>query len=360
MARAEVSEAELREEEAPHDWTDDEHGLSVIGRAIARTFFRARFRVGLIAIIGFVLTAVLVARRASAPVRYTAEITLRITESGFDTIAQRIPRNLRDNLLASALTSGRLATIIREQHLYARLAETDMPSAIASLREDMTLEVGSNYLLEGRSEEAPPRDARVTIKYSAGKSALAVAVADALANALVEAENEKRIADTDAAELAVTGGQLVLRERYDRAVAAYRALQREDAANGRARPSDETERARIEQKRLGELLAGGESQRTALALVARAEVSGLGMRIDRVGESVSTTGGSSTSTLVIVGGVTFTLLTAVIALIAGAFDPHIRDARDIEDIGPAVLVAVPKEPHPHANQGSPRAGLGGM
>ena len=322
----------------PPDWTSTEPGLRAALVVVARTLQKALHRP--ITVISFAVSIALAAVSGSVTAkRTTAVVTLKVSESDVER-SHVTPRNLRAHLMKAALSSTRLAAIVRANELYPRVAATDMASAVAALREDMTLEVSQNGLYAERGPDEPARSARVALGYTASTATLATAVAQSLADAVIAGEAELRAADAAAATLAVGGGLDALRERYLSTVAARSASQRADGDP--ARPSRRTSQLKREERDLSLRLTETETQRTSLELLTRAEQTGLGTRVDRVYERVSSRGGATRGSLTILGAVLFALVLPLCALVVGAFDGRIRDRGDLERSGVRLFGELPR------------------
>lgn len=335
----------------PPDWTASEPGLSAAIRAVLRLLGKAAHRPILVVFVALALSATTVAA-TRRPRVHTAVVTLKLAESSVERGRQTTPRNLKTHLLQAALSSQRLAAIVGAHHLYPEVATADPASAVALLRSRFTLEVSQNGLSAERSEDDPARSARIEIAFSALDAAVATAVATSLADALMEAEGERRADDAAAAAAAVANGLDALRERYFTVVEARRSSARGD---GSGRPSSRTRALLREEAGLKLRLTDMETQRTSLELLTRAELQGLGTQLTRVGEHVSSRGGTTSAALFALGAVLFVLALPIVALLVGAFDSRVRDREDLERAGARVLVDLPRRPG-----GSRRARIGSM
>lgn len=343
--------------QAPPDWTDDEPGLSTLGAALARGVRRSFHRAWLVVLIAVAATMSIVVSRATSPRRYTARVTLRVVETTIERRdVTRLPRDLRQSLVGGALTSTRLAAIIRDRELYPRLAKTDMASAVASLREDMGVDVTSNFFLGERLPDDPPRSARVDLAFTAGTADVALAVARDLGDAILDAEKEQRVAASDASVRVIAAALDTLAARLATLAEERRASQRADAGGP---ASERTVRLQAQERAQMDRLRATEGQRTRLELMARAEGAGLGLTIDRVYEQSTKRGGASVASLGFLFVILMLMFLPLAALVVGTFDSRIRDEVDVARTGVPLLVQLPRPVPPGAKR-SRRARVGGM
>jgi hypothetical protein len=257
---------------------------------------------------------------------YAPEYVLRFVEADRDPTGMPHPRRqLAEYVRKAVFTSDPLLDVIRRHDLYANLARRNPRAALESFREDVDVEVRENYFVEERPIGAPPRSARLIVRYHNADPALAVSVTRELGDLVVKGEQAARKDDAmRAAGLA--------KEQVEEARHAL-ALRRSAVASMRAELDHGGATAVAEHRiafigLLGSLpaleLRQDECERrgASLALGAALERRGIGMAFEVVNDASLPTDSGARSKRVLVASVAFVLGLPLLAIALGAFAPR--------------------------------------
>ncbi|HEU4412587.1 MAG TPA: hypothetical protein VFS43_45510 [Polyangiaceae bacterium] len=181
------------------DWTADEPGFSEAAAETSRLLRRMRVSLRRILIITLALTALTAGYRSLKKRQYAAHVIFRVTEGDLTNDTAPPTRGRLKNYLSDvALVSSRLQRIIEKYDLYPTKRKIDMQLAVEAMRDDIDLDVISNYFSQQRYRDDPPRSARVIVEYSTTDPQLALDVARTLAQTIQDDESTRR---REAAEL---------------------------------------------------------------------------------------------------------------------------------------------------------------
>lgn len=191
-AMAEPSESPA-EDASGRTWLDDEPGWADVKRELRciRSRLRVRWHVALLLTI-FVV-AVGTFRRARKQRTFQSTIVMRVTEDDFDSnTAPPTSNQLQSHLAEVALSRRTLFALIKENGLYADEYDLDPNLALEMMRDDIELEVVSNYFARERYREDPPRSARIALSYVGRDPEQALSVARQLGRTIEAQEQSSR------------------------------------------------------------------------------------------------------------------------------------------------------------------------
>jgi hypothetical protein len=148
-------------------WTDREPGLREAAQELRWMGRRARRRWPTILGLSVAVAAGLTLMQARSPRRFTSRMTLRVLETDFDPqttppTSDQLTQYLRD----VALSRRALLDTIVQYDLYPDEYRLDPSLALERMREDVEIEIGSNYFALERQPDAPVRSARLAIAYT--------------------------------------------------------------------------------------------------------------------------------------------------------------------------------------------------
>jgi hypothetical protein len=309
-------------------WFEDEPVLARAGwHALRRIGRRARASWGLWVSLALVVSAGAAVKQALTPAHYPVRTLLRVSEGALDERGTNLTGNgLRFQVNSVAFSSEHLTALIRQHPDWFPSVKRDETLALTGLREATDIYITQNGFLEDRGSGDPARSAWIEVTYDGPTPEIAYGVAHALDELLVNqtmsgqrqsleredaaARESLRQAQEDFARLSRLG----LPERDDRLVKArdrWRKAEATAAATGVA--------------------LHGASERQQL----RFDVVEPGHKPDLINRPMQVL----IRFLASLGG---GLLVGW--LLAGAFDPRVVEAADLEGIGIRVLGEFPKLP----------------
>lgn len=324
-------------------WLSDEPSLaSVAGHELRRMVGRARRWPLVTSGLALGIAAILFVVQARRPTLYSAEVGLLITEGAFAADGRPRPRGeLRAFVTRTILGMGNLEALIREHRLVSRLGEASESATIDRMRQSIEVYTWHDDFEGYRQTVDPPRSARVTIGFSAPDPELALAVASALGTLVAETQIARE-ADTIAARVEtlrmVAEGESIraagLRAQLDKA----RREASNQSAGGSTLPDERLERASQ---------AAEASWKSAAAELVDAQLQAhagrqAGSLVQVVDQGVpfwrNLPRRQRQARQAAVSIVTGLFLAVVLV---GAFDPRIRDERDVLRMGLRPLGSVP-------------------
>jgi hypothetical protein len=292
--------------------------------------------------VALVLAAILFIVQVRRPVLYSAEVGLLITEGAFAADGRPRPRGeLRGFVTRTILGIGSLEALIRRHELVQKLGESSESATIERMGQLIEVYTWLDDFEGYRQRVDPPRSARVTIAFSAPDPDLALAVATDL-GALVAETQISHESDVRAARVDTLR---VVAERESARAAALRAqldqTRRESLSepNGLARVHLEqmeraTQEAEVARKSSATDLVDAQLQAHA---VQRA--GGLVQVVDQGTPFWKNVPRRERQARQAAVSLFVGLFVAVV--LVGAFDPRIRDERDVLRIGLLPLGSVP-------------------
>ena len=321
------------------DWIAIEPGalqvLGQLGRLFRRSWRRPFVVVGLT-----LLVATLAAGGWALKERnYAPRVILRAIEADYQYGANPRPkRRLRDHVRDAVFTNQRLMEVMRKHRLYAAILNTNPQAALASFRDDITVDVYRNYFVEERSPKDPPRSARIGIRYQSSDQKLALDVTRDLALLVADHESRTRRAQ-------VAGLVREATEQLDRAQTDVIAHQRAIAEKVTLIQTGIDRQAVVELASLQRSLpllerrvADAERTKAARELNASLEAKELGLRFEIVDNgAVRVSSVPDGEDFALLGLFAFVFGLPFVSLLVGAFDTRIRDADDLRRLGVSVL-----------------------
>jgi hypothetical protein len=311
---------------------------------------RAKARLGLVLIIGSLLTAALVMKVARKPRFYDARIIMAVTETHLgasqDTMGMQ---QLRDYILTVLLSNERLMKIVEEKELFPQRRVRGDEYALETLRDMFDVEVYQNYFLYGRSSTTEPRSVRIAVSFRHIKAAFAWEMVTALVATIVDAENQRR---REEAAFAVARVKQMT-ERSRESVAERSARLNELLIElGRAEANEEhgraaalgVEVAQLEHtiRRDRETVESVATLENTIGLGAAVESQQLGLDFAVADERHPFEEERSLLRLIAVALIGFLVLVPAVAIFIGAFDARVHEAEDVSRLGLPVLGHVPR------------------
>ncbi len=256
---------------------------------------------------------------------YAPEYVLRVVEAEGDPTGMPRPRRqLAEYVQKAVFTSDPLLDVMSRHDLYASLARRNPRAALESFREDIDVEVRQNYFVEERPVGAPPRSARLIVRYHNADPAVAVSVTRELGELVVKREQATRKDEAmRAAGLA--------KEQVDEARHAL-ALRRSAVASMRAELDHESPAAPERRVAFIGLLGSlpalelrqdeRERREASLAVAAALEQRGIGMVFEVVDDASLPADSGAKSQRVLVASAAFVFGLPLLAIAVGTFAPR--------------------------------------
>lgn len=313
------------------DWEQAEKRLPKVGWELWRLFRRARKRWWAAVLVSLGLAGLLVTYLSLQQPSFRARIVLLLTESTAATEEPAMPlQELRDYITDVVFAKPRLLELIEKHRLYPVLFVRDPLLAVATMRQDLQVDVARNYFLDYRGRHGAPRSARIFISYQAEDPDLAHEVALDLGRLLGEFEagsrHETATALAKSAQLAVDDARNRLALRED-ALAELRA-------GARTMTSDPVAIARLEGQVTADALDLRDLERRAweTALWRDIEERRLGFKLEVVAAEAPVRSGGR-GFLLVIGVLALVVLMPLCAMAVSAFDPRIHDLDDARRLG---------------------------
>jgi hypothetical protein len=322
----------------PEQWTAREPGFAGAAAEVSRLLRRARVSLTRTLLIALAVTALAVGNRSLKKRQYAAHVVFRVTEGELNTDTAPPTRGRLKNYLSEvALSSSRLGRIITQYDLYATRRRIDMQLAVESMREDIDVDVLSNYFSQQRYRDDPPRSARVIVEFRATDPQLALDVARTLAQTIQDDESSRRQQaaelDADATHQAARGLREQLTLAQGRLAEAQLELARAKGAD-RGGPLVEVENARRSVMSLEERLKDASKRQSDFDLRATLETQRLGLRFEvldfhRPRLPIL----PPNAELAIFAVIVFLVLVPAVGIALAAFDGRLYDVDDIRRLG---------------------------
>jgi hypothetical protein len=343
------------------DWRAVEAGFAEATAETSRLLRRVRFSLGRTLLITLALVALATGYRSLKKRQFAADVVFRVTEGALtDDSAPPTRGRLKNYLSDVALASGRLITIIERYKLYPTKRAIDMQLAVEAMREDIEVDVISNYFSQQRYRDDPPRSARIVVEYRAPDPQLALDVARALAQAIQDTESERRRQaaelDADTSQRAAVG----LREQLVKTEARMAELQLELAkapAGERAGLSLEVDGVQRELVVLNDRLHEALKLQSAFDFRANVETKHLGLRFELLDANRPPAPVLPVNAeLAIIAVIAFVLLVPAVGIAVAAFDARVHDIDDVRRLGvrPCGHIVLPGEAKFGISNGQPK------
>jgi hypothetical protein len=317
------------------DWTASEPGFPEAAAEASRLFRRVRASLARVLIITLALTALAAGYRSLKKRQYTAHVIFRVTEGDLTTDTAPPTRGRLKNYLSDvALVSSRLRRIIEKYDLYPTKRKIDMQLAVESMRDDIDLDVISNYFSQQRYRDDPPRSARVIVEYRTSDPQLALDVARTLAQTIQDDESTRRREaaelDAEATHRAAAGLQEQLAQAQTRLAEAQLELNRAKPAE-RATLLVELEHLRRTTLSLQDRLKEASKRQSDFDFRANLETQHLGLRFEVLDANRPPLPILPVNAeLAIVAVLAFLLLVPAVGIAIAAFDGRVYDADDVQ------------------------------
>jgi hypothetical protein len=318
----------------PNDWTASEPGFRQAAAETSRLLRRVRASLARTLLITLALTALGVGQRSLKKRQYNAHVIFRVTEGDLTTDSAPPTRGRLKNYLSDvALVSSRLQRIIEKYDLYPARRRIDMQLAVESMRDDIDLDVISNYFSQQRYRDDPPRSARVIVEYRASDPQLALDVAKTLAQMIQDDESTRRREaadlDAEATHRASAGLQEQLAREQTRLASAQLELVR-TKAESRAPLLVEVEHLRRSIVSLQERLKDASKRQTDFDFRANLESQHLGLRFEMLDTNRPKLPILPVNAeLALIAAITFLLLAPAVGIAIAAFDGRVYDIDDV-------------------------------
>ena len=338
---------------APEDrsWFDREPPLAKAGwRAMRRLARRSRASWPLWLGAALLVSGAMTARRAWAPLRYEVTTVLRVSEGALDASGSNLNGGtLRSYVDERAFTSDRLTELMKRHHEWFAGAAADPEQALAGFRAAMEVSISENGFIEDRGPGDPPRAARIALTFRARSPDVAYTIGRELDDLVIGS--------------ALEGQRAGLEREAAVAVDSLRRAQDDLSRALREDPTGNDPRVRAARERWRKAQAASAAATTDV----HAGTAQQALRFELVDPGRKPEDQKDFEPLVNRFIVSF--LTAILAgwLLAGAFDPRVLDADDVEMAGVSVLGRLPllptsvptstsRPPSPSVTSGSPSGG----
>jgi hypothetical protein len=314
--------------EPTRTWFEREPALSSAGWQAARRLAR-RSRASWPLWVGaaLLISGVLTARRAWAPPRYEVTTILRVSEGTLDASGNNLNGSaLRSHVNELAFTAEHLTELIRRHAEWFRGFDADPVLVLAAFRDAMDVAISDNGFIEDRGSGDPPRAARIAVSFRAPTPEQAWTIDHELGELLIGSALEGQRLGLER-EAAATG-ELLRQAQED-----LTRLVRDDPTGTDPRVQAARERWRAAQ-----------SAATTATMAIRAASARQTLRFDLVDPGRKPEPQSDLEPLISRFFVSF--LAAIMAgwLLAGAFDPRVVEAEDLDSIDLPVLGQLPLLP----------------
>ncbi|MCU0681766.1 MAG: HlyD family secretion protein [Polyangiaceae bacterium] len=320
------------------EWTASEAGFAGFAAEVSRLLRRARVSLTRTLLIALAVTVLAVGNRSLKKRQYAAHVVFRVTEGELNTDTAPPTRGRLKNYLSEvALSSSRLARIITQYDLYATRRRIDMQLAIESMREDIDVDVLSNYFSQQRYRDDPPRSARVIVEFRATDPQLALDVARTLAQTIQDDESSRR---QQAAELDADATHQAARGLREQLTLAQGRLAEAQLDLARAKPSEragpivELENARRSVMSLEARLKDASKRQSDFDFRATLETQRLGLRFEVLDfHRPRLPLLPQNAELAIFAVIVFLVLVPAVGIALAAFDGRLYDVDDIRRLG---------------------------
>jgi len=310
-------------------WFEREPALGAAGWRAARRLARrslASWPLWLGA--ALLVSGALTARRAWAPVRYEVTAVLRVSEGALDASGSNLNGGaLRAHVNERAFKSDHLIALMkRRPEWFGASLAADPEQALTGFRAAMEVAFSENGFIEDRGPGDPPRAARIAITFRARTPDAAWTIAHDLTDLVIGSTLE---------------GQRVQAEREATVAAESLRRAQEDLSRAvREDPLGKDPRVRAARERWRIAQAAAAATTTAL----HADTARQALHFELVDPGRKPEDQKDLEPLVTRFIVAFLVTILAGWLLAGAFDPRVLDADDIEMVGLSVLGRLPLLP----------------
>ncbi len=293
-------------------------------------------------------TGSMLAVRVSMPPAYVASLTFRMTEGDVQDSrsSPNPPARIREYISNVALTREQLLALMEKHGVAARLRQVNPEAALESMRQDIEIEVVRNYFLFDRRRAREPRSAQIFLSFWGDDRAQVQAVVHDIGTIILESQAAGRSARlSQARELnALQARQArdrlqLMQEQHARLLVHGSAGDREDRAGVRAELALLEQEIRAVVGRVQNL----ERRAADLQFSQEAEQQRLGLSFRLVDESVKAVREPlRASEIAGWGTIVFAVVSPILAVFFGAFNPRIYRAADVTASGFPLLGTVPR------------------
>lgn len=314
------------------NWMDDEPGWPELREELRVVRRRMRQRWLLTGMITLLVTAAVVGWKALQKPSYRASIVIRLVEQAFDEDTRPpTARDITQYLYDISLSRPTLLSVVEKHDLYPE-RQFDPTWAVESMKDDIDIDVLSNYFSPETYIENPVREARVVISYSARDPRKALEVVRELGELVGARETDIR---QRVAELTARAGDNARRALRDQLTMVRREL---TVLN--IRPN-KTPHDIVQIRQLSDELKALDDQLHHLTLTSQElnlrdeleEVS-MGMRFEIVDEGkLPERLLTRTQSLAILGVLLFFLALPVVGVGVGTLDTRIYDRDSLRRLG---------------------------
>jgi hypothetical protein len=269
----------------------------------------------------------LTARRAWAPLRYEVTTVLRVSEGTLDASGSNLNGGaLRAHVNERAFKSEHLTGVMKRHPEWFGGLAVDPEQAVAGFRAAMDVSFSENGFIEDRGPGDPPRAARIAVTFRARSPEASWTIAHELDELVIGSALEGQRADLE--REAAAAADLLRRAQED----LGRAVREDPTGN------DPRVRAARERWRKAQAAAAAATMEQHAATAQQA------LHFELVDPGRKPEDQKDLEPLVTRFIVSF--LAAILAgwLLAGAFDPRVLDADDVEMVGVSVLGRLPLLP----------------
>jgi hypothetical protein len=320
------------------DWTASEPGFAEAAAEASRLLHRMRPSIVRILAVALALTALVAGNRSLKKRQYVAHVIFRVTEGDLTTdVAPPTRGRLKNYLNDITLVSSRLQRIIDKFQLYPTKRRLDPQLAIEAMRDDIDVDVISNYFSQQRYRDDPPRSARVIVEYRAPDPQLALDVARTLAQTIEDDETNRR---REAAELDAEATHRASAGLHEQLAQAEARLAKAQLDLQQAKPAEQAgllvavDQERRNVKSLQDRLKDAERRQSDFDLRATIEGQHLGLRFEVLDANRPPLPILPVNAeLAIVAALAFLLLVPAVGFAVAAFDARLYDVDDLRRLG---------------------------
>jgi len=279
---------------------------------------RARASWPLWVAVAALVSAALTFKRASKPPQYSVTAVLRVSEGAVSARDQLSEGALHARLQDITFTRARLGELMKRHPLDFPGAAKDLDAAYEEIRERFTVDISGSDIIGEKSENAPPRSARISVTFTASKPEAAWRITHELVEMLIDSEMGRERA-------------ALLREQVATESAVERAEEHADDTTA-ARRGGIAERLRT----------AGERAASA-RLFARAAEQGQTLRFELVDPGRMPAVARKSPFLIDFVAI-FAVALLAASILAGAFDPRVIGGADLRALQVPLLGEMPALP----------------
>jgi uncharacterized protein involved in exopolysaccharide biosynthesis len=329
------------------DWREGEPGLREFREEVRVVRLRMRQRWLATGIFAVLVTVLVVAWKATRRPSYQAAIVIRLVEHELDEDTRPpTSRDITQYFYDISLSRPTLLAVIDKYELYPE-RRFDPSWAIEAMKDDIEIEVLSNYFSPEIYIANPLRDARVVIRYHAPEPQLALDVVRELGALIAERESRVRQRIADLTAEAGTDAQRVLRGEL---MMVSRELTRLNIKPDKT-PLDIVQIRRLsdEIRELDRELTLLTRKTLNLSLRDELEESSMGLRFELIDDGkLPARSLTKAQSLAILAFITFFLVLPVVGVGVSALDTRIYDRHSLRRLGIRTLGQLPSLAKPEA------------